>query len=344
MPNYKRVARRKAKKYGLDPGVFVRQIQQESGFNPTISSPAGAQGIAQIMPATAKGWGVNPLKPREALDAAAKNMASYVMKYGSYENALRAYNAGPGAIQASKGYSETNNYVKTILGGKDPGKLGAPKSDAAKIADRQKVESSTSSSTSDPSDGQYRKLALLSYLENRDKPTALLDLGAALKAQPVDTATTTTVTKTNGVAAPKRNGHKTSSVSGARLSVAPGANRAGVDLKPVLKNFVKTVSAQSGRPYTITTGTNHNQMTTSGNVSDHWDGHGADLAVPDDSRKGDLLAAHAISATGVPFKKALQMAKKGGLYNLDYNGHRVQVIWKTMEGGNHHNHVHIGIR
>jgi hypothetical protein len=100
--------------------VFERQIQQESGFDPTISSPAGAQGIAQIMPATAKSWGVDPLKPRQALDAAARHMAEYVKQFGSYEDALRAYNAGPGAVDASKNYAETNNYVRTILGGASP--------------------------------------------------------------------------------------------------------------------------------------------------------------------------------------------------------------------------------
>jgi hypothetical protein len=130
MPNYRAQARRAAQRYGLDPGVFSRQIQQESGFNPSARSPAGALGIAQIMPRTAQGWGVNPLNAKQALDAAAKNMASYVRKYGGYENALRAYNAGPGAIQASRGYAETNNYVKTILGGKNPGRLSAPSASA----------------------------------------------------------------------------------------------------------------------------------------------------------------------------------------------------------------------
>ena len=67
---------------------------------------------------------MNPNDPKAALNAAAKNMASYVRKYGGYENALRAYNAGPGAIQRSKGYSETNHYVATILRGKDPKRLG----------------------------------------------------------------------------------------------------------------------------------------------------------------------------------------------------------------------------
>jgi hypothetical protein len=129
MANYRQMARRAAQRHGLDPGVFERQIQQESGFVEDVitgrrRSPAGAVGIAQIMPDTAKGWGVDPLDPRQALDVAAKNMASYVKKYGGYENALRAYNAGPGAIQKSRGYAETNNYVKTILGGKRPSVRG----------------------------------------------------------------------------------------------------------------------------------------------------------------------------------------------------------------------------
>lgn len=115
-----RLARRKAKRYGLDPNVFVRQIRQESGFDPSARSPAGALGVAQIMPATAKGWGVDPLDPEAALDAAARNMARYVKQFGGYEGALRAYNAGPGAVEKSKGYGETNAYVKRILGGKEP--------------------------------------------------------------------------------------------------------------------------------------------------------------------------------------------------------------------------------
>src|SRR4029077_14479767 len=119
------MTRRAAIKAGINPDIFERQIQQESGFNPTISSKAGASGIAQIMPATAKAWGVDPLTPEQALFAAATHMGQYVRKYGSYENALRAYNAGPGAIEASKGYAETNKYVSTIMGGTTPTTSGA---------------------------------------------------------------------------------------------------------------------------------------------------------------------------------------------------------------------------
>lgn len=108
-------------KYGIDPRIFVRQIAAESNFNPRARSPAGARGIAQIMSATARGWGVNPDDPVASLDAAARNMARYLRSYGgSYEKALSAYNAGPGAVQKYGGvppYAETRGYVRKILGG-----------------------------------------------------------------------------------------------------------------------------------------------------------------------------------------------------------------------------------
>lgn len=102
-----------------DPAQFAAQMATESiDFDEDVIwgrrvSPAGAQGIAQFMPATAKSVGVNPLKPRKALRAAAKLMKGYIAEYGP-EDALRAYNAGPGAIKASYGYGETNNYVNRI--------------------------------------------------------------------------------------------------------------------------------------------------------------------------------------------------------------------------------------
>lgn len=119
MADLRKVARQKAKKYGLDPNVFGRQINAESGYNPNAVSPAGAIGVAQIMPGTAKGWGVNPHDPVAALDAAAKNMAHYVRQFGSYKNALVAYNAGPGAV-GGKLPAETQRYIKNILGGQSP--------------------------------------------------------------------------------------------------------------------------------------------------------------------------------------------------------------------------------
>jgi hypothetical protein len=136
MPDYRAAARRAARRAGLDPNIFVRQITQESGFDPNAHSPAGALGIAQMMPATARGWGVNPLDPVPALNVAAKNMANYVRQYGGYENALRAYNAGPGNIARSRGFAETNAYVKAILGGANPKGLSTPRRSSPRASSR----------------------------------------------------------------------------------------------------------------------------------------------------------------------------------------------------------------
>lgn len=118
---YRRMARRIAEREGIDPDVFERQIGQESNFDPKAGSPAGAKGIAQFMDGTAAAVGLkDPYNPQKALTASARLMASYVKKHGSYEKALRAYNAGEGAIEKSRAYGETNHYVKTILPNGEP--------------------------------------------------------------------------------------------------------------------------------------------------------------------------------------------------------------------------------
>ena len=100
MTDWRKVAAASAVNAGIkDPDIFVRQIGAESNFNPKAGSSAGAQGIAQIMPATAKSWKVDPWNPKAALDAAANNMARYLKSYkGDWAKALAAYNAGPGAV------------------------------------------------------------------------------------------------------------------------------------------------------------------------------------------------------------------------------------------------------
>lgn len=117
-------ARQAAIAAGIDPDVFARQIQQESGFDPNARSGAGALGIAQFMPDTAKGLGINPLDPKAALPAAAGLMKSYLDRYqGDYRKALAAYNAGPGAVDKAGGvpdFAETQAYVNKIYGDGKP--------------------------------------------------------------------------------------------------------------------------------------------------------------------------------------------------------------------------------
>lgn len=125
--DYRSMAYQDAVDAGIDPNLYVRQINQESGFDPSAISSAGAQGIAQIMPDTANAWNVDPWNASDALRVAAQHMAEYYTHYGyDYAKALAAYNAGPGAVDNAvychgiywKQYmpSETVGYINAIMG------------------------------------------------------------------------------------------------------------------------------------------------------------------------------------------------------------------------------------
>src|SRR6266516_1115023 len=124
---YVAIAQQDAIAVGISPDYFVRQINAESGFNPNTVSPSGAVGIAQFLPGTAAGLGINPWDPIQALRGAAKLMASYANKYsGDYAKALAAYNGGSGTVQYAVNNcganwlncipGETRNYIYKIMG------------------------------------------------------------------------------------------------------------------------------------------------------------------------------------------------------------------------------------
>lgn len=139
---------------------------------------------------------------------------------------------------------------------------------------------------------------------------------------------------------------------GGNLVVGPGANRPGAELAPTYMRFARKVAALVGpKPLVITTGTNHNKMTLSGNVSDHWTGWAGDYGMSANgfsygcvNCRGQKIAAAAMMAAGLDEQVALHRANTGGLFNLCSKGYRVQVIYRSMVGGNHYNHVHIGLR
>lgn len=104
---------------GVPEGLLIAQGRTESGFQTDVVSPSGAIGVSQFMPATAASMGVNPRDPTSSIYGQAKLMASYLGQYGgSVADALAAYNAGPGAVNAAGGVpaiAETQNYVTKIM-------------------------------------------------------------------------------------------------------------------------------------------------------------------------------------------------------------------------------------
>ncbi len=109
-----------AAKYGIDPAVLKGLVRQESGFDPNAGSPAGAQGLTQLMPATAASLGVSDVHdPAQSIDGGAHYLRMQLDRFGGdYTKALAAYNAGPGAVQRFGGvppYAETRNYVTKVL-------------------------------------------------------------------------------------------------------------------------------------------------------------------------------------------------------------------------------------
>nr|WP_126977643.1 lytic transglycosylase domain-containing protein [Frigidibacter oleivorans] len=116
---YLPVARAAARKHRVPEDLFLRLVQQESGWNPGAVSPKGALGLAQLMPETAMLLGVDPADPRANLEGGARYLRLMYDRFGDWKLALAAYNAGPEAVQKHGGvppYVETLNYVKVILG------------------------------------------------------------------------------------------------------------------------------------------------------------------------------------------------------------------------------------
>jgi soluble lytic murein transglycosylase-like protein len=109
-----------ARAVGLEPKIALAIIRQESGFNPAATSKKGAMGLMQLMPETAKAYGVlQPYDPVQNLIAGLYHYRLLLQKYqGDHKLALAAYNAGETAVKRFGGippYRETVEYVKRIV-------------------------------------------------------------------------------------------------------------------------------------------------------------------------------------------------------------------------------------
>lgn len=101
---------------GLDPAVFLGLIQTESSFNPFATSKVGAQGLGQLMPGTAKQYGVtDPYNWQQNINASAEYLSHLIGQFGSVSKGLAAYNIGPGNEANGKFQGSATDYVNTVM-------------------------------------------------------------------------------------------------------------------------------------------------------------------------------------------------------------------------------------
>jgi cell wall-associated NlpC family hydrolase len=103
---------------GIPASLLAALLYHESRFEPNVVSSAGAEGIAQFMPTTAAGMGIDPTNPTQSIEGAAQLLGSYTRQFGSYSDALAAYDAGSSAVERYGGippYAETQAYVPAVL-------------------------------------------------------------------------------------------------------------------------------------------------------------------------------------------------------------------------------------
>jgi hypothetical protein len=194
MPDYKLATRRAARKFGVDPALLEALVQQESGFNPNARSPAGAQGIAQFMPGTAPGYGVNLHDNRvtDDLEGAARYIAANLKRTGgNVHQALSIYNSG--RPEGYKTIPETRNYVARILAGaKQFGGAGGTRTSPSPAQAR-----TTSVSTPGVDNSAARAALVQQFLGSKSADPVDFVLGIR-GAQDVPGKTTTTTAPTSG--------------------------------------------------------------------------------------------------------------------------------------------------
>lgn len=163
-PDIQAVLQNAAASSGVPLNILQSVAYSESRYKPTAVSPAGAQGLLQLMPATGASLGVtNPFDPQQNANAGASYLASLYRQYGNWNDALIAYNEGPGNFAKSGAFASSQQYADTIL-------LNAGLSDTLQAMALPPVDTSSPDST-DSTDQASASSGL--------SPTVLLVGGAA---------------------------------------------------------------------------------------------------------------------------------------------------------------------
>ena len=329
---YGALADQAARKYGIDPVLFRRLIRQESGWKADAGSPAGARGLAQLMPATARGLGVrNILDPRQNLEGGAKYLSQQLKAFkGNTKLGLAAYNAGPGAVTKYGGvppFSETQNYVSRILSGYKPGQSSGVGAGAVPPAVPPTPEALQGTS------GSLDAKRLMMLLNNQ-RARSLRGIMPAPGFQ-------RELQKVLSQALPRAGVNAAAQQVGAQVAGAAGeVSRAGGLTTPGggwggSESPALAIAKLSGLP--ISSQKRDRMLTASGNPSDHWKGSKQSYAVDlgTSGAAGDAAFRKIVTALGRP------ELKPGAWHNLNINGYRYQIGWRTKD---HYDHIHVGVK
>jgi hypothetical protein len=348
MPDYRPIARRYARQYGIPENIFLAMGGQESGGRQTkngriVTSPAGALGWGQLMPATAKGLGVDPHDPDDNIRGAAMYLSQQYRTFGSWRLALAAYNAGPNAVKTGKwlGYDETTRYVKNVLamaGDTKPGAVTAQARVAAAAPGPATLEPGGSAPPPDLSGLALQNLASVGtrqfdpvgQLSNLTMAVAASRTAPPVAAAPDEATAPSAPANAKTSAAPK-DWQKW-------VVVPPARGNTSDPHKPLILQFVAGIAQGYGKPLAVWDNTTHSRTTVNGNLSAHGPGNAADI--PARGAKLKRLGYIALVRAGMSVKEARAASRKGGLFNV--GGY--QVIFSTNVGGNHYDHLHVGIR
>jgi hypothetical protein len=250
--------------------------------------------------------------------------------FKTWRLALAAYNAGPNAVRQYSGvppYKETQDYVEHIMG--QFRRAGLPGTHAPASITPGTSPSTPSfdpaafalSSSEDIAQGHY------------DPVQELQQLHEAMQAKSLQAQN---LPATPGQQMPMDFGPGISKKWAKFVNLAKGADRAGAQTSDAVLQIVGTIGARLGRRLTISTGTNHNEFVVGTHrESAHWTGNAADISAS--GARLTRMGRAALIAAGMDPREARKV--KGGLFNI--GGY--QIIFNSNIGGNHFNHLHVGI-
>jgi hypothetical protein len=331
--DFKQAARTAAKRFGIPERLFLELIQKESGWRVNATSPAGAIGLGQLMPGTARSLGVNPWNPMENLVGAAKYLSDQFRTFKRWDLALAAYNAGPGNVSNGrwKSFAETRNYVAALA----PFAAKSPTSATARS-----VSGTTSQAVPTHDQGLESPEAMASagqqYARGILKDLSSGDYDPVKSLQGlVETSRVASQALPPGPDTPETAERLTAPRAGVLRAEGTKTGQAWGGSQGIAQQLAKGIGLK------VTSTKRDRRGTASGGESDHWVGAKNAYAVDYGGSvpQMDKAAVQIARRLGIQYKQGQPLVA-----TVTRGKFRIQVIYRSNVGGNHYDHIHVGVR